>query len=139
MKIYTSYIGNVRNVVAAHIVPITIVQYPKEFHDWIENLPELSPSKKYWGKSHEVFEIMFREQHLNHIDARKTYAALKYLGQGKDVALLCFESLKKEGQFCHRTTVAKWLMDELGIKIEEFGAPKPETQTNLFGGKDESS
>ena len=55
------------------------------------------------------------------------------LSGGKDVALCCYE---KPGDFCHRHILAKWITENTGIEITEFGVvekkePKYE-QANLF-------
>ncbi|NQU54095.1 MAG: DUF488 family protein [Bacteroidetes bacterium] len=55
---------------------------------------------------------------LKKLDARKIGNELHLLSQGKNVVLLCHE---KEGDFCHRQLVAKWLEKELKIKVEELG------------------
>ena len=54
----------------------------------------------------------FYDKILNELDP---YQVFKELGENS--VLLCYE---KPGQFCHRHLVAKWLMDNLNIKILEL-------------------
>ena len=39
---------------------------------------------------------------------------------GREVVLCCFESLKKEGQFCHRRIFADWWLRQTGEVIPEL-------------------
>jgi hypothetical protein len=133
LKIYTSYIANAKKLLKAGITPITIVRYPKKFHDWIENIQYLSPTGKYWNLDEDTFARRFREEYLNQLDAKKALAHLKYIGKGNDVALLCFESSKEHDYWCHRQTVAKWLEDELGIEVKEITSDTPTGNTPQVG------
>lgn len=43
--------------------------------------------------------------------------------EGKELVLLCFEDIRKEGQWCHRTMFAEWWLNETGERIEELSEP----------------
>jgi hypothetical protein len=57
------------------------------------------------------FEREFKRCVLEKLDAREILEEI-----GDDAILLCWE---KPGEFCHRTLVAEWLSEELGIKVKE--------------------
>jgi len=77
----------------------------------------LMPDWKYMQAEQEEYTRQFNNG-LKKLDARKIGNELHLLSQGKNVVLLCHE---KEGDFCHRQLVAKWLEKELKIKVEELG------------------
>lgn len=43
-----------------------------------------------------------------------------FLGFGKDVVLLCFEDIRKESDWCHRTAFAEWYRLRTGNEISEL-------------------
>jgi len=46
----------------------------------------------------------------------------------RDVVLLCFEDVRKPGEWCHRQLIADWL-NEHGSEVRELGVP---AQLTLF-------
>ena len=68
--------------------------------------------KKYKEDNDEQFYINEYYKILNQLDPSKVFEEL-----GENSVLLCYE---KPGEFCHRHLVAKWLMDNLNIKILEI-------------------
>lgn len=66
-------------------------------------------------------------------NANAVIEQIKSLSGGQDAALCCYE---KPGDFCHRHILAKWLTENTGIEITEFGeARKKESkyeQASLF-------
>lgn len=73
------------------------------------------------------YESMYRNDVLRLVNARGFIADLERASQGMDVALCCFE---KPGDFCHRHILAKWLNEQTGVEVREFGVAdeKPEAQ-----------
>jgi uncharacterized protein (DUF488 family) len=73
----------------------------------------------YWmvqkSKSGEMIDEEFKREYkrcvLDKLDAHDILAEI-----GDDAILLCWEW---SGKFCHRTLVAKWLSEELGIEVKE--------------------
>ena len=58
----------------------------------------------------------------------RIHALLKSLAEpGKEIVLLCFEDLRKPGQWCHRRMFAEWWEEKTGRKVEELeeAAPLP--------------
>lgn len=60
----------------------------------------------------DEYAYLYHEEILSQLDPSKVYADL-----GDDAILLCWE---KPGVFCHRRIVAKWLHDNLHIKVSEL-------------------
>ncbi len=66
----------------------------------------------------ELYTDLYYEKVLNKLSPQKVYDEL-----GDNAVLLCYErwsDIKEEKTFCHRRIVAKWLEDNLGIKVEEL-------------------
>ena len=60
----------------------------------------------------------FYSEVLDNLNPQDVYNKLYELSVGKDCVLLCYE---KSDDFCHRHIVAKWLEDNLGIIVKEWG------------------
>ena len=45
--------------------------------------------------------------------------------EGKELVLLCFEDVRVEGEWCHRTVFAQWWAEKVGEIIEELPDPTP--------------
>jgi len=117
MKIYTSYYGNLKKLMQRGIVPINISLYPPK---WFRgnSIMYLAPRPFMLGKnvSEEYYTKIFNEQIMPAVNLQTLAKDIEARGQGKDVALLCYE---KPGDFCHRHLVADWL-NKKGIPVEEF-------------------
>lgn len=69
-------------------------------------------------KNEELYTKLYYEKVLNKLNPQEVYDEL-----GKNAVLLCyesFESIKSRKTFCHRRIVAKWLENNLGLKVEEL-------------------
>lgn len=62
--------------------------------------------------SEEEYIRIYNKQVLDKLDPNKVYEEL-----GENAVLMCWE---KSSDFCHRHLAAKWLEDNLNIKIEEY-------------------
>lgn len=49
----------------------------------------------------------------------------KARSEGKELVLLCFEDVRVEGDWCHRTIFAEWWAENVGEVIEELPDPTP--------------
>ena len=49
----------------------------------------------------------------------------KARNEGKELVLLCFEDVRVEGDWCHRTIFAEWWSENVGEVIEELPDPTP--------------
>ncbi len=74
----------------------------------------------------EEYIRMYRNDVLRLVDARSFIQDLERASRGMDVALCCFE---KPGDFCHRHILAKWLNEQTGIEVSEFGVAESRQET----------
>lgn len=65
---------------------------------------------------------------LARLDPQATWDELHKLAGGAEPVLLCWESLQKDGEFCHRTAVARWFERTLGHEVLEI-QPTPRIAT----------
>lgn len=67
----------------------------------------------------EFYTKLYYEKVLNKLNPQEICNQL-----GDNAVLLCYEKwadIESGKTFCHRRIVAKWLEDNLGIKVEELG------------------
>lgn len=119
MKIYTSYFGKLPVLRQLGIVPICISRGVPKFYGGACN-NKVAPYS--WmlkdGVSREQYIDAFKNKVLKSVDPVEFLHECEAIGEGQDVALLCYE---KPTDFCHRHLVADWLENETGIIITEFG------------------
>ena len=73
----------------------------------------------------EEYRRIYFEQLDGH-GVRKIYSVLKSLAEpGKEIVLLCFEDIRKPGQWCHRRMFAEWWEAKTGRKVEELEEAEP--------------
>ena len=134
MKIYTSYFAKAAILRKAGIVPTGLALWPPRFFRGI-SMKQVAPRRYMLDDrlTDEEYIRMYRNDVLRLVDARSFIQDLERASRGMDVALCCFE---KPGDFCHRHILAKWLNEQTGIEVSEFGVaeskqetPKPEQQS----------
>ena len=67
----------------------------------------------------ELYTNLYYEKVLKKLDPQEVYNQL-----GDNAVLLCYEKwadIESGKTFCHRRIVAKWLENNLGVKVEELG------------------
>lgn len=118
MKIYTSYFGNIRRLNESGIFAICVaIGKPRYL-----NLPQMinvAPTRYMLSDacSYEEYLKLY-DQILARQNAYQVVKQIESLSGGRDVALCCYE---KPGDFCHRHILAKWITDNTGIEVKEFG------------------
>lgn len=133
MKIFTSYFGNSRKLNEAGVLIICVAIGKPKFLN-VPQMINVAPTRYMISGacSHEEY-LQLYDKILASQDANKVVEQIKALSRGKDVALCCYE---KPGDFCHRHILAKWLTENTGIEITEFGAVEKKTpqykQASLF-------
>lgn len=79
-----------------------------------------------WGMlnkySHEEFIHRYRER-LDKIGVNRIQRELSRFSGEKPVVLLCYEDVRKPGEWCHRTHFAEWWHDRTGEIVEELPDP----------------
>lgn len=133
MKIYTSYFGNIRNLNKEGIKAICVAIGKPKFLN-VPQMLNVCPTRYMISGacSHEEYLNLY-DRILASQDANKVVEQIKALSDGQDVALCCYE---KPGDFCHRHILAKWITENTGIEVTEYGVvekkePKYE-QASLF-------
>ena len=130
MKIYTSYYGNAKKLKSAGIVPIAISVGKPRFFSGMQ-LQDVAPTWEMvaLGKRDlkEDYQKLYLDK-LSKVDLPQLFSDLSKKVDGKDCALLCFEALKTDGEWCHRTMLADYAK-QFGIEMTEF---KPAEQLSAF-------
>jgi hypothetical protein len=109
----TSYFAKSGN----HVNSVSIALYPPKWYTGV-CYPGLAPPDhllKLWkeGKiDEEGYEEIYSRRVLWHLRPHKIIEDL-----GQDAILLCWEKSEK---FCHRHIVARWLMANADITVEEY-------------------
>lgn len=134
MKIFTSYFGNSRKLKEAGVNMICVAIGKPRFIAGIPQMLNVCPTRYMVSGpcSHDEYLKLY-DRILSSQDANQVVKQIEMLSGGKDVALCCYE---KPGDFCHRHILAKWITENTGIEITEFGVvekkePKCE-QASLF-------
>ena len=127
MKIYTSYFAKAAILRKAGIVPIGVALWPPRFFRGI-SMKQVAPRRYMLDDrlTDEEYIRMYRNDVLRLVDARSLIQDLERASRGMDVALCCFE---KPGDFCHRHILAKWLNEQTGIEVSEFGVAESRQET----------
>lgn len=123
MKIYTSYYGNYKEL-AKHNIHIIGISRGKPKNIYIsKKIQELAPRWEMLKMSDKEYDKHYLKI-LDNLDPKEIIKKIITLGDGKSVALCCYE---KPTDKCHRHMVAKWLNKNSEGKvniIEEFLTPK---------------
>lgn len=61
---------------------------------------------------------------LAKLDPKKVVDDLTRLAGSAEPVLLCWETLRKPGEWCHRRMVAEWLWDTLKLHVPEMSSPQ---------------
>ena len=128
MRVWTSRYGNQEAIIESNAVPVCItVGKPKLRlrYELVEEIPPFKPAGS-------LFRINDKEELRTAL-----YAKLDQVGSGevrrilndisrrhgyRDIVLLCFEDVKKPGEWCHRQLIADWL-NKHGFDVQELEAP----------------
>ena len=127
MKIYTSYFANSRKLNEADIKIICVAIGRPRFIKAPQMLNVCPTRYMVSGPCSREEYLKLYDQILSEQDAHQVVKQIESLSGGKDVALCCYE---KPGDFCHRHILAKWITDNTGIDVKEFGViEKQELET----------
>jgi hypothetical protein len=131
MKIYTSYYGNLKKLKAEGIIPISIsIGMPKFITEPVLRLTQLAPTYPMLGLEYDEYKEKYLKI-LDTIDWQSIREILKQTSNGGNpIALCCFESLKGDEEWCHRTMLAEYLnkmIPDVENHITEFVPAEKET------------
>ena len=125
MEVYTSYFGMKAKIEEEGILPVSIALWKPRWYEGLE-YKKIAP-KAFMLKgeySQEEYIQFYKQWVLSKLSVDEVIEDLERLGDGKDIALLCYE---KPGDFCHRHLFADWMLEQTGWEIPEF-RPKPKKQ-----------
>jgi hypothetical protein len=113
MKIYTSYYAQLRNFKKEGITPIAIsLGIPKFLRaEQMDRIFLLAPSRDMLGLPYDIYKERYIEK-LEKVDWKFVHDMISKKYGDKPVALLCYEALKTEGEFCHRTMLAEYINEK---------------------------
>jgi hypothetical protein len=131
--IYTTNFASLRKL-SSDIIPISICGKAPEWYKGIQ-YKKLAPKYNFfmeWKQNHDnqFYIEHFQKEVLNTLFVHHSYLELNKLSDGKDFALVCYESkpsedmtfediIESDKYFCHRHLVAKWFKDH-GFEVKEF-------------------
>lgn len=113
MNIYTGNFANIKKYTG--LFPVSIALTAKGYEGACYR--KLNPDWSYMEDPQDLYTRKFN-LHLSALNPQQVYNELAALSNGQDVVLLCHE---KEGDFCHRHLVARWLETNLNITVKELG------------------
>ena len=124
MKVFTSYFANVTTLKKCGVVPISIARWSPR--NWTgERMLWLAPTPYMLSDNCTRDEyIRLYKEICNRVNIDLFVKELNRIGNGNDVALLCYE---RPGDFCHRHILAEHLKS-LGLEVTEFNGILYETQ-----------
>ena len=138
MKIYTSYYGNIRNFTKEGITPISIsLGLPKFLKAPMTRVFLLAPSGNMLGMEYNDYKKKYIAK-LDKVDWILVKSILENNSKNDSpVALCCYEALKTQGEWCHRTMLAEYINEnkqELFGELTEWKKPeKIEVKSNQIG------
>ena len=126
-KLYTSRYAN-SNLKSTNVIKVGISRGLPRFklrYELAGNIKELAPSSAIFNiTDKERFSRAYKAQ-LDQLGKEGVLSLLRKAGygEGKSLVLLCYEDLTcddPQKNWCHRTYLAEWLRDNLGIEVEEY-------------------
>ena len=114
----TGYFGKVRNYPKDKGYRfVSIARFAKFWDDDIYS--KLAPPTEIIKlKDEKLYEQIYYEKVLSKLNPQQVFDEL-----GEHAVLLCYEKfsdIENGKAFCHRRMVAKWLEENLGVKVDEL-------------------
>lgn len=133
MEVFTSYFGMKAKLEEAGILPVSIALWKPRWYEGLEYKKIAPKAFMLKGEYSQDEYIMFYQRFiLDKLKVDEVLEDLERLGDGKDIALLCYE---KPGDFCHRHLFAEWLLKQTGWEIQEFKPKSSEQKRSDFEGQ----
>ena len=133
MRIWTSRYGNQEAIIKSNAVPVRIaVGRPRLRYELAEEIHLFKPAGALFRMNDKE---EFRKAPYAKLDqagieeVRRILHDISSRHGDRDIVLLCFEDVRKPGEWCHRQLIAAWL-NEHGMNAQELG--EVERQPSLF-------
>ena len=114
----TGYFGNIKNYSKNKDLKLVSIAWFNKFWKGLEYKKLAPPADIIKIEDEALYTRLYYERVLNKLNPQEVYNEL-----GENAVLLCYEKwddIKNNKTFCHRRIVAKWLEDNLGVKIQEI-------------------
>lgn len=122
MKLFTSRYGN-KEIARSNLISVGISLGNPRFKTAFKveaSIKELAPTRKMLYMEYDPYKELYFKM-LDTIDINELEEQFKTISKGgKDVVLLCFEDLSKQGEWCHRRMFAEWWQKKTGQEVEEL-------------------
>lgn len=97
---------------------------PRGIEAGYRRYPKLAPGSWFKNPDYKnnatAFEKRYFAEILAPLNPSEEWERLHQLAGGNEPVLICWEPLKKTGEYCHRRMVAKWFEEELGVTVPEY-------------------
>jgi hypothetical protein len=125
LRLFTSRFGAANEIIQSGAVPVRIsIGHPRFRlpYQLVEKLPDLMPTRDMLEMAIEPYRSLFvsRLEKAGVESLRAQFEAIAKKHDNPSLVLLCFEDLRKPGQWCHRTMAARWLEHEGFDPIDEL-------------------
>jgi len=117
VKIYTSYFGNLRNL--RDYTPVAISRGVPQWYTgkvYQKVAPPYELLRQGISRDEYLGRYLMMLDRIGFVDIWNDLTAIPKF-QGKPLVLLCYESLKKPGEWCHRTMLSEWMNGFLGKEV----------------------
>jgi uncharacterized protein (DUF488 family) len=101
---------------------ISIARYaPRGTPKGFRMFKALAPGSWFNSVTKDVYVERYTAEVLGALDPQKTFDELTALAAGAEPVLLCWEKPTDKDTYCHRSMVADWFRDKLGVEVPELG------------------
>ena len=126
LKIYTSRYSNPELSTGSYTV-VGITRGAPKFplrYQLAGNIMEIAPPGYLFNEYDRSRFTRAYFTNMDRIGVAKVRSILdRYLAQGKDIVLCCYEDVTKPGEWCHRLVFAEWWKARTGQTVEELQDP----------------
>jgi hypothetical protein len=130
-EIYTSRFSN-KELRSGNYIPLSITVGQPRFplgYTVAGQIRELAPYelfKRGYGKEEYTERYFAKMDKVGVAALRRIFAKYEALYPGKPIVLLCYEDVRDETQFCHRSVFADWWKARTGEEVKELPDSSPE-------------
>lgn len=97
---------------------------PRGIEAGYRRYPRLAPGSWFKNPEYKSNRDAYHERYvaeiLSPLDPTAVWEQLHQLAGNEEPILLCWEPLKKRGEWCHRRMVAEWFEEKLGVTVPEY-------------------
>lgn len=113
---YTGYYAKTKKYEEAGLKPVAVSGKVPPFFKG-DRIKEFAPRFETFSrwKNKEITNEEYETEYRDYLNTLNKDSICKYLGN--NIILICYE---KSGDFCHRHTLARWLMDNFCVEVIEW-------------------